>query len=124
MPQMEINDLHQKAVYWASDPDNGLDDFGNRKLTAAVEISVRWEIRRKEIVDSDGNTIVLESNAVVDQEIFVNSIVWLGALADIELTPVNLRRVVMYTEIPDVKNRIARRTIGMIKESDTLPELE
>jgi len=120
MPQMEISDLHQRAVYQAA---NGFNNYGEPKVDAAVEICVRWETRRKEITDSDGNTIALESNAIVDREIKVGSTLWLGELTDYPSPPTDLRRVMTYTEIPDVKNRIARRTVGMIKLSDTLPDL-
>ena len=120
MPDMEVEDLHQKAVYQAA---NGFGEYGEPKVDAAIEIPVRWETRRKEIQDGEGNTIVLESNAVVDREIKIGSTLWLGELTDYPATPTDLRKAVIYTEIPDVKNRVARRTVGMIKLSDTLPDL-
>lgn len=120
MPQMEINDLHQFAVYQAA---NGSDTYGNKKVDAAIEICVRWETKRKEVQDGEGNTIVLESNVVVNQELKIGSTLWLGQLTDYPSPPTDLQQVVTYTEIPDVKNRISRRVAGLIKLSDTLPDL-
>ncbi len=111
----------QKATLWTK---NGDDDYGGAKVNAKVEIKVRWEEKRSEAVDKDGNTIAIDATVVVDQEIAVGSIMWLGALADVADPPVNLKEVVVYNETPDLKSRgIPRRTVGLVKYSNQLPSL-
>ena len=121
MPSMEVSDLHQYAVLWADSDTFG--NFGRRELSAGVEIKIRWQQKQGEVFDSKGNIVAYDSLAVVDRNIPVGSILWLGKLADIPNPVTNLRKVIAYSETPDVKNRIARRTIKMSRSSDELPDL-
>ncbi len=120
MPNIESSDIPQTAVYWKS---SGVDRFGEQKVEAAVEINVRWETTQREILGAEGNSIALDSIAVVSQKIVVKSIMWLGKLVDVASTPIDLREVVQYNEVPDVKGRSFRRTVFLVKHSDELPAL-
>lgn len=119
MPQ-EDNYRFQKAVLWTF---AGYDGHGEVKVNAAAEIDVRWEERRSETLDADGNSIAVDATVVLGQEVAVGSILWLGALADVATPPVNLKQVVVCNSVPDVKAREFRRTVGLAKYSNELPTL-
>ena len=122
MPTMETSDRIQKAVYWAA---NGNDNYGRVKVDARVELEVRWEKRWRESVDDDGNTVATEARVVVDRVIPVDSILWLGSMEEYaaKTTPTDFKQVISYDEIPDVKGRVSRRTVTLMKYSDELPDL-
>ncbi len=61
----------QKAVLWTF---AGYDGHGDVKVSAAVEVDVRWEERRSETLDVNGNSIAVDATAVVGQEISVGSV--------------------------------------------------
>jgi hypothetical protein len=113
--------LNQDAVFWEVNLTE--NNYGREELKAAVAIKTRWETKNKEVLDSIGNTIGIESTVVVDREIPVGSILWKGKLIDIPATPTDLRQVVTYNETPDIKNRYVRRIVGLVKYSNELPNL-
>lgn len=119
---MEDRDLHQKAVLWTA---TGKDDYGQVTVDAAyasgAEVSVRWEEGRRESLDANGNRIGIDGRVAVDREIAVGSILWLGAKDDLPDAAVDLRQVVNYKTIPDVKNRASRRTVEVIRFGNTFP---
>ena len=121
MPTLETDCLNQKAVYWAK--NSKPDDFGEVTVDAGIEIKVRWEVGNQEVADPQGRTIGIESLVVVDRDISVGSILWLGTIADIANPPVDLRQVVIFNSIPDDKGRNFRRTVGVIRYSNSLPAL-
>lgn len=120
MPALEKLFRHQKAVLWEA---SGKDDYGEVTVDAAAEITVRWAERRREGVDPQGNTIAIDATAVVDREIAVGSIMWLGALVDLPTPLTDLNQVVNYNSIPDIKGREFYRTVSLIKYGNTLPVL-
>ena len=122
MPALEVQDLNQFAVLYAHD-GTSFDDYGEPKVDARVEIKVRWETGKREAIDAQGNTIAIESLAVVDRVIGVGSTLWLGKLDDIPSPVTDLRVVVEYIETPDIKAREFRRVILMQKLSDEVPAL-
>lgn len=99
------------------------DGHGEVKINAKVEINVRWEERRREVLDANGNSIAIDATVVVGQEIAVGSVMWLGAVADVADPPVNLKQVIVYNSIPDDKGREFRQTVGLVKYSNELPTL-
>ena len=117
MPDQEKSHLNQKAVLWVA---NGFSEDGKVKVNAAVEVNVRWEEISGE-AGGQGNTITFDSRAAVDREAAVNDIMWLGNLRDVAASPTNLRKVVSYSKIPDVKGRSFRRTVLLNKFSNELP---
>lgn len=120
MPAIEVDELNQDAVLW---PKASYDDYGERTIasTTGTAIKVRWEQGRSESKDAQGNTIAFDSEIAVDREIAIGSILWLGKLADLPSPPTNLREVVDYLEIPDIKNRHKRRIVRVMKLSNELP---
>ena len=120
MPYQETTSRHQKAVLWAA---SGFDDNADVKVLDRVEISVRWEEKDIETLDPAGNTIAAEAMVVVNQDIAVGSIMWLGELEDVADPPVNLWTVIKFNKIPDIKGRAYRRTVMLMRHSNELPEL-
>ncbi len=120
---LENSSRHQKAVLWAASAANGVHDYGVPKVSAKVQILVRWEERRQEAVDPDGNTIAVDIVAVVDQDIVIGSILWLGDIDDVATPPVDLKQVVTFSKPPDIKSRNFRRVVGLIRHSNKLPTL-
>lgn len=110
MPAQEGSHRKQKAILWEK---TGIDAYGQPKVAAVpVEIMVRWNTNRRNVLMPDGNTIALEGDAVVDQVIESGSRMWLGALRDWYGTGSSsgnsdeeLMEVVAYKDTPDVKAR-------------------
>lgn len=119
MPPIETAGRHQKAVLWRAD---GFDAYGNVLLLDAHEIDVRWEEGRKEAVSPDGSPVAIDAYVVVDREVPIGSVLWLGALADLPSPPTNLKRVEFYLDVPDIKGRISHKTLALMKYSDDLPD--
>ena len=120
MPSQETTSRHQKAVYWEA---NGFDDNGEPKVDAAVDLVVRWEQKRGEALNAQGNTIASDATVVVNRDIVVGSIMWLGILDDVASPPVDLWQVIDFSRIPDVKGRVDRRVVLLMRYSNELPEL-
>lgn len=119
MPPLETSDLHQTAVLCTY---VGQDNYGNPLLDDPVEISVRWEETYKESIDPRGNPILITDTVVVDQDIAVGSILWLGELSAFSSPYTNLRIVNEYRETPDLKNIHRRRVVELGHWSDHLPD--
>lgn len=118
MPNPESTHRKQKAVLRAA---SGFDDYGEAKVTAAVEIDVRWENRRDEVLDANGNTIGVDATVVVNQDIAIGSIMWLGLLKNFSAPFTNLMEVVTFNKVPDIKGRKFRRVVNLIRYSDQIP---
>ncbi len=122
MPSLEVSSLHQKAVLWTA---AGLDDERVVTINAAIEISVRVERKRKESSNAQANPIATVLMVWVDREIAIGSIMWIGTLeAWNTLSPkANLKQVIAYEEIPDIKGRESERIVTLQKFGDSLPAL-
>ncbi len=97
------------------------DSDGQQQVMAAVEINVRWERTGRQVAGPRNATITEDSLVVVDRDIVEQSILWLGKFVDLPSTIVNLREVLTFRSIPDLKGRNFRRTVSLIWHSDTLP---
>jgi hypothetical protein len=124
MPSIETACRFQKALLWESD---GFDDFGNYKVKAVEEITVRWEDVNKEALDAQGNTIAIDAVVVVNRQIPVGSIMWKGALSDLAGTSYlpsgGFLQVILAGDIPDIKARHFRRVLSLMRYSDALPTI-
>jgi len=115
MPNIESAWRYQDAMLRSA---SGYDEYGNPKVTTAAAIKVRWEQVNREFVNSQGNTIGVDAEAVVDRDIPVGSAMWLGTTVK---PSSDIRYVVGYAEIPDIKNRHSRRVVYLSRSSDSLP---
>jgi len=126
MPSIETDCRFQKALLWES--AETYDRKGNAKVSAAVELDVRWENKRQDILDPEGNTISTDATVVVDRVIAVGSVMWQGGAADVPGTsgipPGDFLYVAVFTDIPDVKGIEHRRRVFLVRSTDTLPEIE
>lgn len=128
MPPLETSDRWQTATLWEY---VGKDRFGQPKVSSTpIELDVRWNTARRLVLVPDGNKVALEAEAVVNRQIGIGSVLFLGALADWTGTgsgsageESELWEVVTYDETPDLKGRNLRREIGLKKYRDTLPTL-
>jgi len=121
MPSIETTNLNQYAVLWEA---GSLDDYGELKVSSPVEIPCRWEYKQEEVSDPLSGTTVSEATVYVNQSIGIGSILWEGALADLPVTPTNLKRVAAVGRIPDVKGKKTRRFVRLVTYSNTLPTVE
>lgn len=117
MPPPEEAYLLQKAVLWKA---IGTDDYGQVLVDDPVEIDVRWITNRREAIDPKGNTVVLDATAVVNCVIPVGSQMALGRISrwpgtDRNVDDNELMQVMTYREVPDLKNRTFRRTVGLMR---------
>ena len=121
MPSVESASRNQSAVLWAK---SSLDNFGKPTVDSPLEIYVRWEEKLKESIDSQANAIAVDATVWVAQEITVGSIMWLGTLAEWNASEkTNLKQVVGYRSIPNIKGRLFEQTVTVQKYSDSLPSL-
>lgn len=78
----------QKAVYWppGSEETGGVDydDYGQPQYAQAVEIDCRWDDMVEEIIMADGEKGISRAQVIVDQDISVRGVLWLGELADVD----------------------------------------
>lgn len=121
MPPLERTDRREKALLWAA---NGVNTHGQVTVASTPsEIVVRWATKRRTVVDAKGNAIGVDATVVVNQEIEIGSIIWLGSLDDAAgSTPTSdLMEVRTYDETPDIKNRHRRREVTVARYNDTLP---
>ena len=126
MPNIEEDCRFQKALLWEATAN--YDRKGKRKVSAAVELDVRWENKQQDILDPLGNTISVDATVVVDRDIPVGSIMWEGGTADVPGTsgipPGDFLYVAVYEKIPDIKNRHHRKRVFLVRSTDALPEIE
>jgi len=122
MVYIETMGRKQKATYWAA--GTTYTDTGQLKITASIEISVRWEDKEQEALDGQGNTIRMDAVVVVDRDIGVGSLMWLGEKADWIAATGGLYEVVSFSKVPNLKGTRFRRVVGLIRYSESLPPLE
>ena len=121
MPSIETMHRHDPAILWEV---VGYDSENEPIVGAPVEILTRWEDCRKEVLDPKLGMIAIDAMVVVDRRIAVDSQMLQGELADWLGTgsaydDTNLMRVAVYEEIPDLKGRNVRRTVGLRRFRDT-----
>lgn len=118
MPSTESAELNQYAVLWSV---VGTTAYGDPTFASPVEIRVRWEDSYGEKLDPESGAIKAPATIVVSHRIVVDSLLWLGRLKDLPSPPQNIRQVINYKEIPDVKGREFRREVDVIKCDNTTP---
>lgn len=127
MPAPERTNRYQTALLWEAD---GNDAYGSPKVSALRAIKVRWIQKRSQTTDPQGNSIALDATVIVGQKIAPGSAMWLGTQADwlgtgsgSGLDDSEVMEVKTYDETPDLKGRLAQRTVGLARYKDTIPNL-
>lgn len=133
MPDIEGQAREQDAVLWpfrAFDSQGGilLDDMV--ELNAADGNGVRWKWTRTEMMDPQRATVTVDATVVVavDRDVPVDSLIWLGSAADLSGTagsfdeaPSGLCQVKAQRWTPDIKGRVTRRTLGVVRYRGRFP---
>lgn len=116
MPAFEEMDRCQKCVYWEAD---GFDEYGKFKFLDPVELEVRWVPVTRVVADKKGNEITTSADVVVDQDVLLGSLMWLGELdlwngtgsaGDDE----PILQVAVFNSTTDLKGREVRRTANLV----------
>lgn len=133
MPAQETSHLYQRALLWRS---SGVNKFGRHKREAiSVEIGCRWDDRRYEALDPQGNAIALDAQVIVAVDVPIGSIMWKGSLDDLsealtgtseadtsDVPTSDLFEVVIVNRDEDLKKRATYRELGLQRYTDTMPE--
>lgn len=122
MVRLESASRRQKATLWPAGTES--TSAGQKKVAAAVEIDVRWEDKEEDALDEKGEVIRIDAAVIVNQNIEVGSLMWLGRKRDWSETVGNLREVVSFSKIPTLKGKRFRRVAGLKRFSDTLPPIQ
>lgn len=124
MPAPETDYRFQKAQLWQRIGD---DEYANPLVSEREELTVRWENKQLEMMNPLGQPIKIDALVITIHTIPVGSIMWLGKAVDlpIDLDDItNLMEVVAYDDIPDVKSRAFRKTVGLKRYTDKLPTIQ
>ena len=63
------------AVYWGP---SGIDDHGNKKFLAPIEVKARWEKNTRLLLDEKGNVTAFMSKVYVDRDVEELGVLWLS----------------------------------------------
>ncbi len=124
MPAFETMDLTDEALLWAP---AGIDpNFGETTVGSPVQIPCRWVPSKAKVEDDKGNTITLDAQVVVMQDIAPGSKMWLGNMTAWNSSgngsiSNGLMEVKTTSKAKDIKGRFIRRTLGLMRYRDTLP---
>jgi len=99
----------QTAVYWAKSTSDG---FGGYAYVAPVEVDVRWAEKVQMVTDSSGKQVVSTSEVLVQQDMDLDGLLYLGELTD--LTPLQLADP---TNIEDVREIKAFSKVPLLKST-------
>lgn len=122
MPAPELWGRFQKAVLWVR---MGYDRNGQPVVSAhPIEINVRWDDTYRQVASPKGTPTVIEAVAVVDRDIPIGSLMWLGTLASLPGTGSSPTQDVMevhsFNGIPDLKNRVEYREVNLKRFKNVL----
>lgn len=131
MPDPEVSALEQDACLW---PFVSCDAHGGPVVDTMVELNaqdrqgVRWKWTRSEMLDPQRNTVSVDATVIVNRDVPIDSLMWLGSAADLAGTagpqdqwPSGLCQVKTSMWTLDVKGRVARRTLGVVRFRGNLP---
>jgi len=122
MPPVERDAQYQRAVLWAA---NGtITRYGEKEVSAAVEIPARWEEGILRTVNEDGTPSASSGTIHLDQAVAAGSIMWLGKLVDLP-SPISestgLMEVVGVNEMTDISGRDIKHDVTVQKFRGALP---
>jgi hypothetical protein len=123
MRKIESSDRHQYAVMWVP---SGYSQTGDKTVSEGTELAVRWEDNVSSRRPDKGDEIEFDARIVINQDITVGSLFWLGKeseLPDPVTEVTRLFEVVEFRKTPDVKGRNYRRVCYLKKWSNTLPTI-
>lgn len=127
MPAPEVHDLFvpggQTAVLLPVLLVEGIpltNSYGEAEIGPPQQIPVRWKWCKRQVTTRDGEVVNIDADVVVGLTILPGSLMWLGKLSDFLGTGSShtnkepeLMEVVETPYTPDVKMRVARRTVSL-----------
>lgn len=124
MPELETMDRNQKAVLWLK---TGVDSYSQPLVAETpIELDVRWNHRGSVMTGPTGEPVAVNAVVIVDRDIPLGSSMWLGTLADLSGTgstpEEDVMEVVAQSKTYSLCGKYIRRTVGLVRASDTLPE--
>jgi len=75
-----VRAMRQRCVYWAP---STLDDFGKPTWHTPVEIDCRWTDEIEEFINPLGERELSRAKLIVDRDLEIKGVVWLGELVDV-----------------------------------------
>jgi hypothetical protein len=95
--------MKQTCVYWAPKAANR---YGEPQYAAPVEVSCRWDDIQEVFVDATGNERVSRAKVMVDRDVALNGVLWLGLIAALtdEANPMKntgFLKVMVFQKIPN-----------------------
>lgn len=123
MPAPEYSSLEDKAVLFIA---NGVDAYGETIVESPIEIDVRWEEVSKDVQSPEHGTVHIEVEVCVDRDIPLNSLLWLGEVADLPsplVTLPGLKQVYSKEYIPDIKGREVSRSVNCMGFGSVVPQI-
>lgn len=123
MPPLEHMGMVNNAVLWTVLRH---DRDGFPLVTTPVEVCCRWEEKNIEMVDPDGNRILVDVILAVPQQIAVNSLMWEGKECDLPesgIPTTDLYEVVARDRGDSLTGRVRRWEFGLKRYKDRLPRL-
>lgn len=121
MPPFEEMDRDQDVVLFPVDLVSGIprtDRHGEIVVQGPTQLRARWTYVRKNTVDAKGNPIKIDAQAVVDQVIVLGSKMLLSPLisyAGVMGDTIEFMDVIGYHEATDIRNRVTRRTVDLMR---------
>lgn len=116
----ETMNLFQRAVLWKK---TGVDGYGVVIVARdPIEIACRWNIVETKSGGGDTDVSSQTSSLVVDQEIEIGSVIWVGDLSLLPDPVSNLLQVIDVTNVPDIKGRKFYRTVRVQRFTNSLPQ--
>jgi len=100
-----VKAMNQKAVYWEP---AGPDEFGKPTWEDPVEIDCRWTDKQEEFINPSGDRQMSQAKLIVDRDILVQGVLWLGLLINVVDTDDpknnnNAWEILLYSKLPDKK---------------------
>lgn len=130
MPDIEVEGLIHTAVVWDAETGSfAFDAQGRVTVTdAAREIPCRWVERQMQATDQNGDTITLDAQVQVIEEIKPGSVLWKGEISQLpagatfEQAPGPVMLVKTASATDDIRGVETFRQLGCQRYRDTLPE--
>lgn len=122
MPDMEVQELNQKAVFW---PAPTYDNYGDPVIGPGTEIWVRWVGKSSGGQSANANAVGVTITVIVDRVMPVGSLIWKGRFGDMPtlafVPDSGVMQVTAYNETTDIRGRSVRRSVQASRFKSTLP---
>lgn len=126
MPPIETAWRKQVLTVWMSTGVGSNDDYGNPTIEDPVQLEVRWQYVDRDTIDNKGDPVKIVAEAVVDRDVPMYSIIWLGELSAWYGTgsgnAAELLQVMETRKAMDIKGRHTRRVLAMRHYGSSIPD--